>query len=107
MKCKSKISDGAIFKDQFSNSSLDQSGMNGEGLGVATFFNGAYVNEFHQSGHPFFENAREVKMRSVKYAPCKFCVLHKVQEGNTVAEQVDFNNIQSGTTVIQSLGKLL
>ena len=81
--------------------------MNGEGVDVATFFNGAYVNEFHQSGRPFFENAREVKMRSVKYAPCKFCVLHKVQEGNTVAEQVDFNNLQSGTTVIQSLGKLL
>ena len=81
--------------------------MNSFGLSIEDFFNGNYVNDFHQKSSPFFENAREAKMNSIKYAPCKFCVLHKIQDGVRVEnEEVDFNDIRSDTTVIQSLGNV-
>ena len=88
--------------DQFNGSSLDQSGLNNQTISLDTFFSGDYGNPYRNLSRPFFENPREAKMNKLKYAPCKFCVLYK-SDGS----KVDFTKIQSSTTVIQSLGKLI
>jgi hypothetical protein len=63
-------------------------------LDVAKYFDGTFVNKFHEENKPFFENVREAYMTKIKYAPCKYCVF-------------DASYNKSDTTIIQSLGKFM